>query len=55
MDLAFITSVPQKLRENNQTTAGNLIYFFAILIPIVILTVLITRGITIRISITVTM
>jgi hypothetical protein len=48
--------VSQKLREANQTTIGNLIYyFFAILIPIVILNVLITTGITIRIAITVTM
>jgi hypothetical protein len=46
---------PQKLREVNQTTIGNLIcYFFAILIPIVVLIVSIT-GITIRISITMTM
>jgi uncharacterized membrane protein YgaE (UPF0421/DUF939 family) len=48
--------VPQKLREANQTTVGNLIcYFYAILIPVVILIVLITTGITIRIAITVTM
>jgi hypothetical protein len=42
--------VPQKLREVNQTTIGNLIcYFFAILI------VSITTGITIRIAITMAM
>jgi hypothetical protein len=48
--------VPQKLREANQTTIGNLIcYFFAILIPVVILVVSITTGITIRTAITMTM
>jgi hypothetical protein len=47
---------PQKLREVNQTTIGNLIcYFFAILIPIVVVIVSITTGITIRITITMTM
>jgi hypothetical protein len=47
--------VPQKLRKVNQTTVGNVIcYFFAILIPIVILIVSITTGITIRIAITMT-
>jgi hypothetical protein len=45
--------VPQKLREVNRTTNGNLMcYFFATLIPIVILIVSITTGITIRIAIT---
>jgi hypothetical protein len=49
-------SVPQKLREVNQTTIGNLIcYFFAILIPIRILIVSITTGITIRTATTMTM
>jgi hypothetical protein len=49
--------VPQKLQEvNHTTTIGTLIcYFFAILIPIVILIVSITTGITIRIAITMTM
>jgi hypothetical protein len=48
--------VPQKLREVNQTTIGNLIcYLFAIFIPSVILIVSITTGITIRIAVTMTM
>jgi hypothetical protein len=48
--------VPQKLREVNQTTFGNLIcYFFAILIPIVVLIVSITTRITIRLAIPMTM
>jgi hypothetical protein len=48
--------VPQKLRKVNQTIVGNLIcYFFATLIPIVILIVSITTGITIIIAITMTM
>jgi hypothetical protein len=48
--------VPQKLLEVNQTTIVNLnCYFFAILIPTVVLIVSITTGITIRIAITMTM
>jgi hypothetical protein len=48
--------VPQKLREVNRTKIGNFIhYFFTILIPIVILIVSITTGITIRIAITMAM
>jgi hypothetical protein len=46
--------VPQELQEVNQTTTGNLIcYFFAILTPILIVSI--TTGITIKIAITMTM
>jgi hypothetical protein len=48
--------VPQKLREVNQKTIGNLIcYFFSILIPIIIISVTITTGITNRIAIAMAM